>query len=97
MRVMEAGVQEFGNRLGVKVEGENWQTILDRVNKVIKDMKPRDDPLAKVYAEAAAHLYNVKVAWRNEVMHPKETYTEEEAESIFRNVKTFISDLAELM
>jgi hypothetical protein len=38
----------------------------------------------KAYAEAASHLYNVKVAWRNEVMHPKQTYTFEEAEDDLR-------------
>lgn len=98
MRVMEAGLQEFGNKLGINLVGQkNWQNILDEANKVIKGMDPKKNPNAKTYAEAAAHLYNVKVAWRNEVMHPKETYTEEEAENIFRNVKTFISDLAQLI
>jgi len=30
-------------------------------------------------------------------MHPKETYTEEEAEAIFQNVKIFLSSLAQLL
>ncbi len=45
----------------------------------------------KAYAQAASHLYNVKVAWRDEVMHPKQTYTFDEARDIFGNVKTFIT------
>lgn len=98
MRVLEAALQEFGKTLGVALVTQKvWQNILDEVNKVVKGLEPRKDPRAKAYAEAAAHLYNVKVAWRNEVMHPKETYTEEEAESILQNVKTFMVDLAELL
>jgi hypothetical protein len=57
-------------------------------------MDPKRQPVVKEYAEAASHLYIVKVAWRNEVMHPKQTYTFEEAKSIFGNVRTFIADLA---
>lgn len=48
----------------------------------------------KVYAAAAGHLYNVKIAWRNEVMHPKKTYTAEEAKKLLNAVDTFIRDLA---
>jgi hypothetical protein len=46
------------------------------------------------YAEASAHLRIVKDAWRNDVMHPKESYTEEEAERVFRNVKDFMVHMA---
>jgi hypothetical protein len=97
MRVMEAALQEFGNKLGVPfVTIKQWQNILDEANKAIKAMDHRL-PLTKAYAELAAHLYNVKVAWRNKVMHPKETYTEEEAEDIIRNVRTFMVNLAQVM
>jgi hypothetical protein len=97
MRIMELGLQAFGTKLGVSlVQEKNWQNILDEVNKNIKG---RDHKLSetKKYAEAASHLYNVKVAWRNEVMHPKQTYTDEEAGKIFSNVNTFVGDLAELI
>jgi hypothetical protein len=97
MRVMEAALQEFGNKLGVTlVANKAWQNILDEANKAIKAMDHRL-PLTKTYAELASYLYTVKVAWRNEVMHPKETYTEEEAGDIFRNVKTFMVNLAQVM
>lgn len=45
---------------------------------------------------AAGHLYSVKVAWRNEVMHPKQTYTLEQARGIFDSVRIFMVDLAAL-
>jgi hypothetical protein len=46
-------------------------------------------------AELSAQLYVVKVAWRNEVMHPKQTYTAEEADNVFRSPRTFVRELAE--
>jgi hypothetical protein len=45
-------------------------------------------------AEASANLYSVKVAWRNEVMHPKATYTLEEAENTLRQMRIFMHSLA---
>jgi hypothetical protein len=93
MRVTEIAVQRFGDKLGVPLVTEkNWQNILDQINSAIRAMNHKD-PKTRAYAEAASHLYNVKVAWRNEVMHPKQTYTFEEAKAIFDNVKTFMNDL----
>jgi hypothetical protein len=51
----------------------------------------------KAFAAASAHLYNVKIGWRNEVMHPKQTYTADEAKTIFSSVELFIRDLAGLI
>ncbi len=97
MRVMEIAVQRFGDRLGVRlVKEQNWQVILDQINAAIRKMDHKEQA-TKTYAEAASHLYNVKVAWRNEVMHPKQTYTFEEANAIFGNAKTFVIDLAGLI
>lgn len=97
MRVMELAVQRFGDELGVALAAEqNWQVILDQVNAAIRKLNPRDKK-TKAYAEAASHLYNVKVAWRNEVMHPKQTYTFGEAQAIFENVKTFTASLAGIL
>src|SRR5262245_22760749 len=92
MRIMEIGVQEFGKSLGVIFANEkNWQNILDEINKAIKNL-PKD-PKTKEMAEASSNLYSVKLAWRNEVMHPKDTYTLEEAENIIRQVKIFMEQL----
>jgi hypothetical protein len=97
MRVMEAALQAFGTKLGIALTANKyWQNILDEVDKAIKSMDHKL-PLTKSYAGIAAHLYAVKVAWRNEVMHPKETYTEEEAGDIIRNVKAFMVNLAQVM
>ena len=56
-----------------------------------------DDELAKQCAAIQAHLYNVKVAWRNEVMHPKATYTELEARDILNHVRAFLTELVKIL
>lgn len=97
MRVMELAVQRFGDQLSVSLVTEkNWQVILDQINAAIKKLDHKDVK-TKLYAKAASHLYNVKVAWRNEVMHPKQTYTFEEAQAVFSNAKTFIGDLVTIL
>lgn len=94
MRVMELALQRLGTELGVSlVTDKNWQNILDEANKAIKALDHKL-PHTKALAEATSHLYAVKLAWRNEVMHPKQTYTTDQAEEIYRNVQTFVRDLA---
>jgi hypothetical protein len=93
MRIMETGVQEFGTKLGVAIANEkNWQNILDEANKAIKALNPKE-PQTVALSQVSANLYAVKVAWRNEVMHPKDTYTLEEADNLIRQVRTFMSQL----
>jgi hypothetical protein len=94
MRVMELGVQELGTRLRVSInpKEETWHQILLHVNKAIEAMPVTTavEKAAKAeFAACSAHLNNVRIAWRNEVMHPKATYTEEESKDVFNHVKTF--------
>jgi hypothetical protein len=97
MRVMEIAVQRFGDRLGVPLATEkNWQNVLDEINKAIRALDQKAAQ-TRAFLEAAAHLYNVKVCWRNAVMHPKQTYTPDEAEAVFTSVRTFIRDLAGIL
>jgi hypothetical protein len=97
MRVMEIGVRRFGDVLGVTLaDDKNWQNILDEINKAIRVLDQKD-VLTKKYAAASAHLYNVKLASRNEVMHPKQTYTPDEARRVFDATDAFIRDLAALI
>jgi hypothetical protein len=94
MRIMEVGVQQFGTKLGVaSVTDKNWQNILNEINKAIKVLPPKDRATVAM-SQAAANLYSVKLAWRNEVMHPKDTYTLEEAENLIGQVKLFMCQLA---
>jgi hypothetical protein len=97
MRVMEHGVQRLGKKLRVThVETTVWQKILDQINSAIRVL-PAKSVKARRLAEVSAHLYNVKLAWRNEVMHPKSTYTEEEADNLLRQVGLFMAHLAQVV
>jgi hypothetical protein len=97
MRATEALVQHFGSVLGVTLTfNKNWQNILDETAKSLKALPQKDAKTIKLYG-VNAHLHSVKMAWRNEVMHPKATYTEEEALNVYNNVKTFARDLATIL
>jgi hypothetical protein len=48
-------------------------------------------------SQIAGHLYNVKVAWRNQVMHPHDKYTPDEAKDILGHVEAFMKTLASLV
>ena len=102
MRVMEQVVQIFGKKLRIKIDPkhETWYQILVHVNKAIeklpdKTTKQKEKKLK--YKAASAHLDNVRIAWRNEVMHPKQTYTKEEAEDVINSVRIFVNDLAVIL
>lgn len=96
MRVMESSVQMLGSKLGIALVNEKvWQVILDQVDKAIKAL-PKG-PNAVQMAQLSAHLFAVKLAWRNEVMHPKETYTEKEADVLIQQVHIFMEELARVI
>ncbi len=97
MRIMEVGVQQFGIKLGVTLTNEkNWQNILDEINKAIRALDQKAQT-TKELAAASANLYSVKLAWRNEVMHPNDTYTLEEADNLLRQVRIFMEQLTKVI
>jgi hypothetical protein len=97
MRIMEFSVQKLGDKLGVDLaEEKNWQVILDQVNKAIKNLDQKVEK-TKTLALVSANLYNVKLAWRNEVMHPKATYTKEESKRVLDSVKSFVEELVNVV
>ena len=97
MRIMEVGVQEFGRKLGVALVNEkNWQNILDELNKAIRTLPQKAAGTVEM-SQASANLYAVKLAWRNEVMHPNDKYTLEEAKNVLRQVKLFMEQLAAIV
>jgi hypothetical protein len=98
MRIMEIGVQQLGTKLGVGLANEkNWQNILNEVNKAIASLSKSKAPGTVEMSQASANLYAVKLAWRNEVMHPNDTYTLEEADNLIRQVRIFMQQLATIV
>jgi hypothetical protein len=110
MRVMEIGVQAFGKKLKIKIDvkTEAWHQIMTHVTNAINGSASAKIPpmpsqteaqkrKKSQYAEAAAHLQSVRLAWRNEVMHPKRTYTQQEAHDVFNATRVFMAHLAGLL
>lgn len=97
MRIMEIGVQQFGTKLGVTLaQDKNWHNILDEINKAIKTLPPKAAGTVEL-SQASANLYAVKLAWRNEVMHPNDKYTLEEAKNLILAVRLFMVQLASII
>jgi hypothetical protein len=102
MRVMEFGVQVLGKKLKVKIDvhTQSWYQILLHVNNAVLALPSKttgQKAKKSAIASAAAHLQSVRLAWRNEVMHPKQSYTRQEAFEIFNASKTFMIHLAALI
>lgn len=95
MRAMELAVQKLAESIGVTKVEKVWGNLLSDIESAIKQM-----PKGKVkdaWSASHAHLYHVKQAWRNDTMHPKTTYTEAQAQTVFYAVKSFMEHLAPLV
>lgn len=101
MRVLEVGLSALANKLGIKLKSDNWNAILNLMEKEIRsrtsethgaDWKQKDEPF---FAEAATHFRFLKNGWRNHAMHARVKYTEEEADDIYRTVRALMRHLSE--
>jgi hypothetical protein len=99
MRVTEAGLMAIAQRIGLKDVKPSWKVVIDAINKDLKneakykptEMKSEQELLSHI----AAQMHAVKIAWRNDVMHLEDKYTEEEALGIFNATKGLMIYLAE--
>ena len=102
MRVMELALRALAQKLKITTidpSVENWNKITDHVNKAINALPAKtavEQSRKAKFGAATAHLNSVRIAWRNEVMHPKQSYSREEAHAIFSAVRAFMVDLAAL-
>ncbi len=103
MRVMGAGVTALGKSLNEPTldasHNLTWDNVLHRCSKEVaqkfKDKSPVWKTDKQFFAEATAKLYAVKDAWRNPNAHEVgEKYTDEEAEDIYRTIRSFMRHLA---
>jgi hypothetical protein len=104
MRVLEKGLYALANHLKipftVPVELQNWQNIIESIEKEILN---REKTLPKGTAKteelkflsgAAAQFRYFKEAWRNHVAHSRVTYDDIEARRIMTHVHQFVDELA---
>lgn len=100
MRVIEVGIWRLGTALGIELNTKwGWQKLInDGLEPAVNALPERTDTerhRKKMLQQARAHLHAIRLAWRNDTMHPKEQYDIEEADEIFGHVKTFMKHLVE--
>lgn len=95
MRAMESAVKALSTDLGVGNVEREWGKLLSDIHKMIEAMPKGAE--RNNWSQVHANLYHVKQAWRNETMHPKATYTEEEAREVFDAMKAFMRHLASML
>ena len=105
MRVMEHCVQRFGKKLKapINLHKESWHQIMLHVHKKIETL-PSGAKASKAqnvriqrFAVAAIRLDHVRLAWRNDVMHPKETYDQRQSLEVLTSVHTFLESIVSLI
>lgn len=97
-RVMELAVAMLAMKLKCTKCKQEWQPWLNAINERISKMpfrKPKQKEKRSHYSEASAYLFNFKEAWRNKTMHPKKTYTKNEARIILDNAGEFLKVMSE--
>lgn len=103
MRVMGAGVTALGKSLNEPTldasHNLTWDNVLRRcakeLEKPFNQMSPVWQSDKQFYATATTKLFAVKDAWRNPNAHEVgDKYTDEEAEDIYRTIRSFMRHLA---
>lgn len=98
MRVMEIGVRRFAKRLNVTVgPKDTFGTIVRNARPNIAALPngtPDELKRREHFNEIAVHLGHFCDGLRNSTMHPKRSYTLEQAENLFKNVGEFMKTLA---
>ena len=102
MRVLEIGLAAFAKVFSVPSDHTNWHSIIEGIESKVRDMGKDPNKLPdwkdrqEQYAQAANSFMFFKDAWRNYTAHVRGKYTEDEADSIYRNVRAFVARLAEI-
>lgn len=96
MRMMEAVVKSLGTPLKIPNPATNWGVFLGQMDTAIGKMV-RNDPVCKKWSENKLLLFNVKESVRNDTMHPKATYTVEQAKEVFNAMRAYLPNLAKLV
>jgi hypothetical protein len=105
MRVMEYCVQKLGKKLKVSIDtrNESWYQIIKSVNTHIDALpagKSKSDAQNKRkqrFSLAASRLDHVRIVWRNDAMHPKQTYDEDQALEVITSVGAFLKSVVGLL
>lgn len=100
MRALEVVLIALAKRFGVPSDRTNWHNIIEGIEKALRDLptdpnRPVDwKEQVEFFSRATTHFMFVKDAWRNYTAHARGSYSPEDTESIFQNVKGFLIKLA---
>jgi HEPN domain-containing protein len=92
-RAMELAVKAVAKKMHITIKRDDWQSYLTAMNEKIAGMPfktPQEKTKRAPFAETAAYLLHFKEAWRNPTMHPKKTYTRDEALEVLNGAGTFL-------
>lgn len=103
MRALEIGLVTFAKLFpAVPTDKENWQQIIEKIESEIRAI-PQAQPKPQgwkekleQYSQVANSFMFFKDAWRNYTAHARGKYTEDEADAIYRNVRSFMQGLAKM-
>jgi hypothetical protein len=100
MRVLEFGLAALGDRFGVNVERSTWHTAIEAIEGKIRKIDPSAGAdwkqQQKDFSDAATQFMFFKDAWRNHVMHVRDTYDEGRTASIWQHVSEFMNKLTSI-
>jgi hypothetical protein len=102
MRVLELGLAAFATVFNVSSDHTNWHNIIEQIESKIRDMGKDPNKAAdwkekqELYSQVASGFMIFKEAWRNYTAHARGKYTDNEADSIYRNVCDFMQRLADM-
>lgn len=97
MRVMEVGLKALAKALGIPY-APSWESYLRQIDNRIsakhktKGIKWKRDEA--MFRNLHGDLQAIKIAWRNPTMHIVRSYSPEEAEDVYRAVRTFMKHLS---
>jgi hypothetical protein len=95
MRAMETAVSALCSFHNIQNSDGTWGQLLQQLDQKIKALPKGAN--RDTWSECHANLHHVKQAWRNNTMHPKATYTSEQAEEVFQATRVFMKQLATLV
>lgn len=98
MRILELGLNCLAQALHVSFDRRNWEHIINDIEKKIQSIGPADGATWKneeqFYSEAAVQFRYLKNAWRNHVMHIRDSHDEDSAMEIMNHVRGLTRHLA---
>ena len=96
MRAMEVGLAALAAHHDLRADN-NWNQTLNQIEASTRSVNRREHgaEAEQWAAEAATHLRFVKNAWRNHAMHPRASYSEERAITIYESTAEFMKHLAQ--